>query len=84
MPSLNAKLDHDRNSDIEAEEDDIDIEKLVTDLLKSKSNSNLLCDILRYLQSDDLGNDNLAQNCFSEKNNFRTISNSRVRTRIEH
>ena len=56
MPSLNAKLDHDRNSDIEAEEDDIDIEKLVTDLLKSKSNSNLLCDILRYLQSDDLGN----------------------------
>ena len=70
MPSLNAKLDHDRNSDIEAEEDDIDIEKLVTDLLKSKSNSNLLCDILRYLQSDDLGNDKLAQNFFSEKNNL--------------
>ena len=64
MPSLNAKLDHDRNSDIEAEEDDIDIEKLVTDLLKSKSNSNLLCDILRYLQSDDLGNDALTQNFF--------------------
>ena len=64
MPSLNAKLDHDRNSDIEAEEDDIDIEKLVTDLLKSKSNSNLLCDILRYLQSDDLGNGALTQNFF--------------------
>lgn len=55
MPSLNAKVDQDRNSEMEEEEDDIDIEALVTDLLKSKSNSNLLCDILRFLQSDDLG-----------------------------
>ena len=33
--------------------EEIDLEELVQRLFQSRSNANLLCDILKYLQSDD-------------------------------
>jgi len=39
--------------------DEIDLEELVQKLFQSRSNANLLCDILKYLQSDDFDEEEL-------------------------
>ena len=59
MPSLNK-----RKAEEPLEEDESDDEFHIGETLKlilsSKSNANLICDVLRYIQADDLDDEELA------------------------
>ena len=62
MPSLNKrKAEEELNP--ESDEDDFNVEEKIQLILSSKSNANLICDILRYLQAEDLDEEETALAC---------------------
>jgi len=62
MPSLN-KRKAEEELHQESDEDDFNIEEKIQLILSSKSNANLICDILRYLQAEDLDEEETALAC---------------------
>jgi len=61
MPSLNKrKAEQAQLDDGSESEDEFDLGETLKLILSSKSNANLICDVLRYMQADDLDEEELA------------------------
>ena len=59
MPSLNKRKAEEPLEEDESD-DEFDIGETLKLILSSKSNANLICDVLRYIQADDLDDEELA------------------------
>ena len=59
MPSLNKRKAEEPLEEDESDEE-FDIGETLKLILSSKSNANLICDVLRYIQADDLDDEELA------------------------